>query len=212
MREPPLRSRDRVAIRRIDRCRVAGRVSLQIARRRERLDVGPHATAPARSRHRPPSSRSPRCRARELRRQHGTEQQARTRCARRARPRTRSSTCSTPFFWIAVVIGVGVVGGDDLRRAALPGEARARSAARSRSTATPCSRSAGRSSRSLILAVMAVPTVADDLQPRQDADGPRRRARHGHRPAVVVAVPRTPTTATVLHRQRDAHPGRPPDR
>ena len=106
----------------------------------------------------------------------------------RARRADKILDLFTPFFWIAVVIGVGVVGGDDLRRAALPREAGRGARARCRCTATPCSRSAGRSSRSLILAVMAVPTVATIFDLAKKPDGPRRRAHHGRRPAVVLAV------------------------
>ena len=60
----------------------------------------------------------------------------------------------------------------------------------------------------LILAVMAVPTVADDLRPRQDPEGPQRRPRQRRRRASGSGSTSTPTRARVLHRERDAHPGR----
>ena len=67
------------------------------------------------------------------------------------------------------------------------GPARAATTVRSRSTATPPSRSAGRSSPRVILAVIAVPTVSTifDLH---DEPGQGRARRHRGRQAVVVAV------------------------
>ena len=49
----------------------------------------------------------------------------------------------------------------------------------------------------------------DDLRPRQEARRARRRARRRSPAGSGGGSTRTPTRTTVLHRQRDAHPGRP---
>ena len=111
-----------------------------------------------------------------------------------------------PFFWIAVIVGLGVIGGTfyvALRFREKPGEERAVKQVHGNSvleiswTVIP----------TLILAVMAVPTVATIFSLAKKPTG-QRRERHGHRPAVVVAVPlRRPGQRS--NRERAAHPGRP---
>ena len=140
----PRAANHRVAIRRIGRCRVAARCSPDDPAPRERLDVGPHATAPARSRD-GRRRRDRRRRARELRRQPGPNNKQNA--LRPAGPYAHKILdLITPVLLDRGRHRRRRRRRDDLRRAAVPGEARARSAARSRCTATPCSRSAGRSS------------------------------------------------------------------
>ncbi len=75
-----------------------------------------------------------------------------------------------PFFWVAVLIGLGVIAGTffvALRFREKPGEERSPKQVHGNTvleiswTVVPA----------VILAIMAVPTVADDLQPRQEAVG-----------------------------------------
>ena len=89
------------------------------------------------------------------------------------------------------------------------GRSPAKSAARSRCTATPCSRSSWTIIPALILMVMAVFTIPVDLRPGREADRRRRRAHHGHRPPVVLGVRRTPTTSFVTANEMHIPVGRP---
>ena len=62
----------------------------------------------------------------------------------------------------------------------------------------------------LILAVMAVLTVADDLRPRREAHRNRRHPRHGRRRASGGGSTTYPDKGVESYRQRDAHPDQPP--
>ena len=115
----------------------------------------------------------------------------------------RSSTCSHPFFWVAVVVGVGVVGMTifvAVRFRERPGERRSPVQIHGNTvleiswTIIPF----------LILAVMAVPTVADDLRPREEAERRRRRPRSRRRAGSGSGSTSTPTrheffTANEMH-------------
>ena len=112
-----------------------------------------------------------------------------------------------PFFWIAVVVGLGVIGGTiyvALRFREKPGEERAPKQVHGNTvleiswTVIPA----------VILAIMAVPTVATIFSLAKRPVGPQRRARHGHRAPVVVAVHVHRQGQRGRDRERVAHPGR----
>ena len=169
-----------------------------MARRGREADVGPHRNgsgargSPLRLDRR--SRRSPAVRA---------EQQA-ERAAPRGSDARKILNLTTPFFWVAVVIGVGVVGSNYLRRDAVPGEARrgaqAEAGPRQHRARDQLDDHPGRDPRGDGRA-----DRRDDLQAREEAEGSRRRPRHRRPRASGGGSTRTPTRATASVTANEMH-------
>ena len=187
--------------------RRAGPGTVRASRGGESGRMTGHTRQPRRARHGAPS-RCSRGRGLAARRRVRHRRTTRTRCTPTGPPRTRSSNLFTPFFFIAVVIGIGVLAATVI----LPLKFRAERGQRE-PEADPRQHDARDH-------VDDHPRAdpggdghlhgADDLQARQGPEGSRRHPRRRQRQAVVVGV-QLPE-GRHLHRQRAAHPDRPAGR